>query len=217
LATSKKLRETIPPSDAPEMLSKINKHFFPDKERVLQSFIYLKGDISLTSCSEVIETIIERNTPSFEIDEEQDDVLVESPPEDVINLLITSNGGDMSASFALINVIKASKIPIRTIAIGEASSAALCILMAGHQRVCAPYTTLLSHQFATGAEGPYHELKNIMAQFDVYFKNMVELYKEYTGQDEEYITSTLLTTKDVYLSPEQGKDLNFVDLVSDLA
>lgn len=219
MATTRDLRETLPAASGPEMLSKINKHFFPDTERVLQSFIHLRGDITIETCGDVIDSIIDRNTPSFEIEEDSEsdgEFLVESPREDVINLLITSSGGDMAAAFSLISVMKASKIPIRTIAIGEAASAALCILMTGHQRVAAPYTSLMSHQFNTGSEGPYHVLKNIMTELDSYHAKMIRLYKEHTGLGEEYIKNSLLSDKDRWMTPEEALENNFVDLVSDL-
>jgi ATP-dependent protease ClpP protease subunit len=201
------------------MLSGINAHFFPGHPRVIQTFFHLHGEITLDSCSDIIEGIIECNTPQFEVDENElgEEVLVETPAEDVINLLITSPGGDMAACFALIEVIKGSKIPVRTIAIGEASSAGLCILMAGHQRVATPYTSLMSHAFATGAEGPYHELKNAASQFDAYFAKMVNLYLEFTGLDESIIRNELLSHFDKWMTAPQAKTYNFIDLVSDLA
>lgn len=215
MATTKDLRDSIPAASEPEILSKINSHFFPDKERVLQSFIHLRGEITIQTCGDVIDEILEKNIPTFELDEDEE-VLIETPQEDVINLLITSSGGDMSAAFALISVMKASKIPVRTIAIGEAASAALCILMSGHQRVAAPYTSLMSHQFNTGSEGPYHVLKNIMRELDSYHSKMVRLYVESTGLDEQYIKENLLSDKDNWMTPEQAMDNKFVDLVSDL-
>ena len=215
MATTKDLRDSIPASEKPEILSKINDHFFPDKERVLQSFLHLRGDITIQSCGDIIDMILEKNIPTFEIDED-DDTLVETPQEDVINLLITSSGGDMSAAFALISVMKASKIPVRTIAIGEAASAALCILMSGHQRVVAPYTSLMSHQFNTGSEGPYHVLKNIMQELDSYHSKMIRLYVESTGLNETYIRERLLSERDYWMTPEEALDNGFVDIVSDL-
>ena len=219
MATTKELRENLPASSRPEMLSKINKHFFPDHDRVVQSFFHLKNEVTIDSVAYVIEGIIDANTPQFEIDEDEDgeEILVETPSEDVINLLITSPGGDMAACFALIDVIRGSKIPIRTIAIGEAASAALCILMAGHQRVATRYTSLMSHAFSTGAEGHYHELKNAASQFDVYFAKMVSLYEECTGHDEKFIKSELLPILDKWMTAEDAKKFNFVDLVSDLS
>lgn len=219
MATTKALRELLPAAERPEMLSKINQYFFPDSERVIQSFFHLRGEVTIESVADIIEGIIEANSPQFEVDEDEDgeEILVETPSEDVINLLITSPGGDMAACFALIDVIKGSKIPIRTIAIGEAASAALCILMAGHQRVATNYTSLMSHAFSTGTEGHYHELKNAASQFDVYFNKMVSLYHESTGIEPDVIKNTLLPILDKWMTAEEAKQFNIIDIVSDLS
>ncbi len=219
MATTRDLRETIQTPEIPDMLSNINGYFFPDKEdRVLQSFISLRGEITMESVGDVIDDILARNLPEFELDDtdENDEILVETPKEDVINLFLTSPGGDMHAAWALIAVIEGSKIPVRTIAMGEVASAALCILMAGHQRVVVPYTSIMTHPFSTGIEGNYHEIKNIMMEYDRHNKKMIQYYHEKTGLDEDYIKENLLTVTDYWMEPEEALNLNFVDLVSNL-
>lgn len=196
------------------MLTKINDHFFPEKEDIEQAYIYIKGDITVESCSDAIEQILGINYPEFEADEEGFQVEVEKP--DVINLMITSVGGDMSAAFALINVMRGSRIPIRTIALGEASSAGLCILMAGHQRVATPYASLMSHAFSSGAEGSYHDLINAAEAFKTYHEKMLAFYVECTGLDVKFIKEFLLAERDHYFSPDNALSYNMVDLVETL-
>lgn len=207
---------TIPASTSPEMLSKINQHFFPGKERVLQTFFHIKGEIDQTTCADAIDEILSLNIPAFEHDEEED-VLVPVPPPDVINLLITTPGGDMSACFALINVIKGSKIPVRTIALGEASSAGFCILMAGHQRVVTPYTSLMSHCFRSGFEGTYHEITNMTKEFHRYHEKMLAFYHEYSNMDPDFIREHFLGLSDMFVSHEDALKHGIVDLISDLS
>lgn len=196
------------------MLTKINDHFFPDNEYVDQSYVYLKGEITVESCSEVIESIIKINYPSYSKDEEGFDV--EDPYPDVINLFITSSGGDMSGAFSLINIIRGSRIPVRTIALGEASSAGLCILMSGHQRVVTPYSTLMSHSFSSGAEGTFHDLINAAEAFKTFHEKILEFYIECTGLDIDFVKKNLLAERDHYFSPETAIEYNMVDLVSTL-
>lgn len=196
------------------MLTKINEHFFPDKEDIEQAYIYLKGDISIESCAEVMETIIGLNYPTYTEDDEG--FQVEDTLPDVINLLITSVGGDMTAAFALINVIRGSRIPVRTIVLGESSSAGLCIAMAGHQRVATPYSMLMSHSFSTGVEGSYSDLVNAVKAMDEYYKKMLRFYVECTGLDTKFIKKHLLTSKDHHFDPETALKYNMIDLVCDL-
>jgi ATP-dependent protease ClpP protease subunit len=46
-------------------------------------------------------------------------------------LMICSEGGDTAAAFALIDVMKSSRIPIKTIGLGMIASAGLLIFLAG--------------------------------------------------------------------------------------
>ena len=196
------------------MLTTINQHFFPNQSDVKQSYLYLQEDITISSCSTIIAAIITANMP--QIYEDPKLGLMEEPPPDVINLLITSSGGTMEAAYALIAVIRGSKVPVRTIALGEASSAALCILMTGAQRVATPYTSLMSHQFLSETGGSYDQIKNLMDEFDSYYKKMEKLYAECTQLDPHFIRTKLLSSKDHYFTPEMAKEYNMVDLVAGL-
>ena len=197
------------------MLSKINKHFFPDIEDVDQNFIYLSGEITIESCAATVESILAMNMPRQTVME--DGLVAEVELPDVINLFVTSVGGDMTAAFGLIAVMRGSDIPIRTIALGEASSAGLAILMAGHQRVVTPYTSLMSHTFSSGTEGTYDDLETSMKAFRAYKAKMVQFYKEFTGLDEKFINKTLLSHNDHHFDGEAAPKYNIVDLISDLS
>lgn len=63
-----------------------------------------------------------------------------------IRLLIFSPGGDLQVSNALIDVMLMSETPIYTYSMGESSSAALLILLAGHKRYCLPSSTSVLHK-----------------------------------------------------------------------
>lgn len=195
-----------------QMLSKINQHFHESQD-VDQVFIYLRGEIAIENCADVMDSILHYNQLENLKDEDGD--VIESVP-DVINLLITSSGGDMNAAFGLINVIRGSHIPVRTIALGEASSAALCLFMSGHQRVVTPYTSLMSHQFISGVDGSYYSMKIMMREFDEYYKKMVALYQERTGLDVKFIKKHLLGESDHFFTPEKAIEYNMADLISGL-
>ena len=207
-APTKKLKKS-------PMFSKLNKHFFPDKEDVAQAYLYHSGDVTIDQCGELVEEIVMHNAPHFIEDEDGNLEPCEKP--DVINLLITSSGGDMVAAFALINAMQGSEVPIRTIVMGEASSAALCILMAGDQRVITPYASLLSHVFNSGTEGSYYSMKNMMSELDEYHKKMVGFYMEHTGLSQEVIDKHLLGDSDKWLSIDEALKYNIADVLLDLS
>lgn len=185
------------------MFSKMNKFFF-DRENVDQAVLILSSEITPDSCSNIVGEIISLNF---------------NDPEDrpeVINLLITTPGGDLDAAIALIDAMRGSRIPIRTIATGRCNSAGLCILMAGHQRVATQYTALMSHQYSTGMEGTYNDLKTAAREFDNYYAKMVDIYAKYTGLSKKRIEEELLNHSDVWLTPQTSVEYGIVDSVMSL-
>jgi len=134
-------------------------------------------------------------------------------------LMICSDGGSLSDAFALIDVMRASAIPVKTIGLGSIASAGLCIFIAGEKgrRVLTPNTSILSHQYSWGNEGAKaHELFSQVKEFDLVFNRMLNLYREATGLDDESIKQHLLPASDVWLSAEEALKLNVCDFISDL-
>jgi ATP-dependent Clp protease protease subunit len=133
-------------------------------------------------------------------------------------LMICSNGGSMEDAFALIDVMRSSKIPIKTVGLGSVSSCGLMIFLAGTRgrRVLTPNTSILSHQFAWSNSGKVHELFATVKEFQLTEARMIEHYKNSTGLDDEVIRKVLLPPQDVYLSAAEAFQYNICDLVADL-
>ena len=70
-----------------------------------------------------------------------------------IIIYINSDGGCLNSVMNFIDVIKLSKTPVITIAMGKAYSAGGLLLMAGHKRYIFKDTTFLLHDGSTGAFG----------------------------------------------------------------
>lgn len=161
-------------------------------------------DINLQSAKQTVEWIFECN-----FQEERPDML---------NLVITSPGGDLSAAFAIIDAMRGSAIPIRTIGLGEIASAGLMIFIAGTKgvRLLTPNTSILSHQYSWGAFGKEHELFATVKQFDLTTKKMIAHYKKCSGLSEAKIKELLLPPQDMWLSATEAKQLGLCDEVKDL-
>ena len=185
------------------MMQKLNLQLSDEKQR--HSFFILMEDINLASVKNAIEWIFESN-------------FSEERPE-LLNLLITSPGGDLNAAFALIDVMRGSAIPVRTIGLGQIASAGLMIFIAGAkgQRVLTPNTSILSHQYTWGAVGKEHELFATVKEFDLTTKKMIQHYRKCTGLNEKKIRETLLPPQDIWLSPEEAKELGLCDSVKELS
>lgn len=133
-------------------------------------------------------------------------------------LMICSDGGSISDAFALIDVMRASSIPVKTVGLGSIASCGLLIFMSGHKghRILTPNTSILSHQYSWGSDGKAHELFSITKEFNLTQARMVEHYKECTGLTEEEIKVTLLPPSDVWLTADEALALGICDYISDL-
>lgn len=133
-------------------------------------------------------------------------------------LMICSEGGSVEDAFALIDVMKASAIPIKTVGLGCIASSGLLIFLAGAKgrRILTPNTSILSHQYSNYADGKHHELFAIAKEHGLIQKRMLQHYKEATGLDEATILTKLLPPSDIYLSADEALDLHICDYISDL-
>lgn len=160
----------------------------------------LMGEIHTESVKPVIEWILYEN-------------FVKKKKLKELLLMICSEGGDLSAAFALIDVMRSSKIPIKTVGLGQVASCGLLIFLSGNagRRVLTPNTSIMSHQFSWGSEGKAHELFATMKEFDLVQKRMINLYQQTTGLDQDTIRQILLPPQDVYLSAEEALEYNICD------
>lgn len=133
-------------------------------------------------------------------------------------LMICSDGGSMENAFALIDVMKSSGIPVKTVGLGTIASCGLLIFLAGTKgrRVLTPNTSILSHQYSWGSDGKHHELWAVTKEFGLAHERMIRHYGESTGLDEETIKTKLLPANDVYLNAEEALALGICDYISDL-
>ncbi len=159
------------------------------------------SDVDESSCKDAIEFILKQNIAPRKLKR--------------LQLMICSNGGDVPSTFALIDVMKASKIPIHTIGLGVIASCGLLVFIAGEPgyRILTPNTSILSHQYSWGSYGKEHELFAQVKEFELSTERMISHYKKCTGLDEEKIRKHLLPPEDRWLSAKEAKKLNICDSV----
>lgn len=135
------------------------------------------------------------------------------PKHKILTLYINSTGGDLYEAFALIDVMRTSKHPIRTVAIGSVMSAAFLIFAAGTkgERLITKNVSLMCHQFSESAEGKYHDIKATMKENELCNQKMVDVLKTATGLTTTVIKKKLLPASDVYLSAQEAIDLGVAD------
>ena len=133
-----------------------------------------------------------------------------------LTLGICSPGGDLNACFALVDIMKGSKIPIRTIGMGMIASCGLVMFISGTKgrRVLTPNTSILSHQYSWGSYGKEHELFAQVKEYDLTTQRMIAHYKKCTGLSEKDIRKYLLPPHDVWLSAKEAKKLGLCDSIT---
>jgi ATP-dependent Clp protease protease subunit len=163
------------------------------------------GEVSTETTQPLIEWILYEN---FVVKKRKKELL----------LMICSEGGDMSAAFALIDVMRSSLVPIKTVGLGQVASAGLMIFLTGQpgRRVLTPNTSILSHQFSWGSEGKSHELFATVKEFELTQQRMVNHYRQCTGLSDDEIRKSLLPPHDVYLTADEALALNVCDAISQL-
>ena len=159
------------------------------------------GGVDSDSCREAIEFVLKQNT--------------EKRKKKKLQFMICSPGGEMPPCFALIDIMKGSKIPIHTIGLGLIASCGLLLFISGEKgkRVLTPNTSILSHQFSWGSHGKEHELFAQIKEFELSTKRMLDHYKKCTGLTEKDIRKHLLPPEDVWLSAQDAKKLGICDAV----
>ena len=132
-----------------------------------------------------------------------------------LTLGICSPGGDLNACFALVDIMKGSKIPIRTIGMGMIASCGLLMFISGEKgrRILTPNTSILSHQYSWGSYGKEHELFAQVKEYDLTTQRMIAHYKKCTGLSEKDIRKYLLPPHDVWLSAKEAKKLGLCDSI----
>ncbi len=169
------------------------------------SNIYLfMSPVNEETCRDLISFVIAKN--------------LENPKAKYLQVLINSGGGDLNAAFAVIDIIRGSPIPVRTVGLGTIASAAFAIFISGAKghRTLTPNTSIMSHQYTWGAYGKEHELFSTVKEYELTTQRMIAHYKKCTGLNEKKIRQYLLPPHDVWLSGKEAKKLGICDSVKSM-
>jgi ATP-dependent Clp protease protease subunit len=136
-------------------------------------------------------------------------------PEE-IKLIINSPGGEIASAMHLIDTMKTSKIPIRTIGMGMVASCGVLRLMSGTKgrRCASPTTSIMSHQYAGGTGGKDHEMRASRVHMDFLTDTLLNHYKKCCGKSAAYINKHLLGPSDVWMTAEEAIKHGIIDSVT---
>jgi ATP-dependent Clp protease protease subunit len=130
-----------------------------------------------------------------------------------INLYINSNGGSVTAGFAIYDTMNYIKSDVSTICIGLAASMGAFLLSSGTKgkRYSLPNADILIHQPSGGAEGQATEMK-IAAEHIIKMRDKLNnILAKNTGKKLEQIANDV--ERDYYMTAEEAKDYGIIDKI----
>ena len=177
----------------------------PKMELLLNGVVIFMGDVTVESMGPLIDWILAENYKKEKRQKE-------------LTLGICSRGGDLNACFALVDIMKGSKIPIKTVGLGMIASCGLLMFITGTKgrRILTPNTSILSHQYSWGSVGKEHELFARVKELELTTERMINHYKKCTGLKETDIRKYLLPPHDVWLGAKEAKKLGLCDKVEQI-
>ncbi len=133
--------------------------------------------------------------------------------EKLLTLYINSDGGALTDAFALIDIMRNSVHPIRTIGIGSVMSAAFLIFASGTkgERFIGRNASSMCHQFTDEVSGKYHDMKATIKEHDNINQRMIVLLSEASGLDTKTVKSKLLPATDAFFTAEEMISLGVAD------
>lgn len=140
-------------------------------------------------------------------------VMEQMNPEKPITVMINSPGGSADSGFAIYDILRFIKPPVRTVVNGMCASAAVLVLLAAdkNRRFSLPESRFLLHQPSTMGRGSASDL-------DITAREIIKLRERYNRivadtckRDIEKITED--TRRDFWLSAAEAKDYGLVSKV----
>ena len=139
---------------------------------------------------------------------------IETKSDRILTLYVNSQGGDLYEAIGLIDMMRNSRVPIRTIGYGSVMSAAFLIVASGTvgERYITKNCGVMCHQMSAAEEaGKYHDIKATRKETDRLNQVMYSIIKETTGLDGRLIKTKLLPAHDVYMTAEEMIEFGAAD------
>ena len=126
-----------------------------------------------------------------------------------IYIMVHSFGGCVDQSFFLCDLIKSSRIPIYTIAMGVAMSAGFLIFISGKKKLAFPHSQLLVHSGSASIGGTAEQVEEAQKNY----KRLQESMKKYILDNTEIPEKIFQknSKKDWYLTTQELTEYKVVD------
>lgn len=141
----------------------------------------------------------------------EEDKNIEVEKRTPIEILLSSEGGDVISGFLLIDVIKKSLTPIHVTAMGLAASMGALILLSGHVRKAYANTTILIHDGSLSVSSTSKKAKQTMKYYDKLEERVNALILSSTKIDKELLDSK--SDDEWYMFADEALELGIIDQI----
>lgn len=133
----------------------------------------------------------------------------------LLTLYVNTHGGDLYQALALIDIMRTSVHPIRTIGLGNIMSGGFLIFVCGTkgERYIAPNAGIMCHQLSDDITDKYHDIKSAVKEVENCNARMIKILREATGLTALKIQAKLLPASDVYLTAKELIQLKAADYI----
>lgn len=128
-----------------------------------------------------------------------------------ITLFINSPGGDISAGLALISVMRDLRSPVHTFVVGQASSMAAVVAVAGAKRLAYPTARWLLHRGKSTASGDAEDLQIEAKEFQTLDSYADQVVINASGGKITPKRLGQLQRKNYYMGAEKAKEVGLLD------
>ena len=138
----------------------------------------------------------------------------EDNPDQPLRLMLNSPGGDVFASFALmdeLNHLRHDGHKLTVAVYGMAASAAGWIVQAGDKRIIGANSSILIHEVSSGTEGKLSKMKEDIERSDRLQEQFIQLLSSRSKLTPHIIHSHIDGGHDWWISAQEAKKLGLVD------
>ena len=129
-----------------------------------------------------------------------------------IRIFIDCQGGHLSVSETLSNLIKMSKTPVYGIALGTVASGASVVYLSCHKKFALSNSLFILHKGScSGVSGTYDEIVSFAKDYEKQIETLMLFYIDHTKYTEEEIVENIQT--DWYIRIDEALEKGMVDEV----
>jgi ATP-dependent Clp protease protease subunit len=140
-------------------------------------------------------------------------ILENRDPKASITVYINSPGGSADSGFAMYDMMRFVRCPVKTVVNGLCASAAVLVFLGGaeKQRVSLPYSRFLIHQPSTMGRGSASDLRITAEQIVRMRERYNRIVAEATGKAEDEILEA--SARDFWLSAGEALEFGLIDRI----